>query len=267
MLTLNIELSTLNFAMHVKPKKHLGQHFLHDQNICERIAQAVTPLDGVELLEIGPGTGALTRKLVPHFPAMKVIDIDTESIAFLKENKVLPEENIIEGDFLQADAAQFFNGRPFTVAGNFPYNISSQILFQVYHNRHLVPQMVGMFQKEVAQRIASGPNNKDYGILSVLVQAFYDTRYLFTVNEGAFIPPPKVKSGVIRLMRKENYTLACNEETFLKVVKAGFNQRRKTLKNSLSSIMQPGQKIPFETQRPEQLTVQQFIELAASFEK
>lgn len=251
--------------MNVKPKKHLGQHFLHDVRICERIADAVSR-DGVQnVLEIGPGTGALTKKLIPHFPSLKVIDIDTESIQYLKDHNVVPAENIIEGDFLQNDLKTYFNGEEFIVAGNFPYNISSQILFKVYDNKEIVPEMVGMFQKEVAVRITSGHGTKDYGILSVLIQAFFDTKYLFTVNEGSFNPPPKVKSGVIKLVRKNGFSLGYDEKIFNRVVKAAFNQRRKTLKNSLSSLMQPGQKIPFEGLRPEQLDVKQFIELGAAF--
>lgn len=253
--------------MYVKPKKHLGQHFLHDQGICERIAIAVRNTDGVDVLEIGPGTGALTKKLLPKFPQLKVIDIDTESIAFLKENNVLPAENVMEGDFLKADPHVFFDGKPFVVTGNFPYNISSQILFRIYEHKHLVPEMVGMFQKEVAVRITSGHGNKDYGILSVLIQAFYETKYLFTVHEGSFNPPPKVKSGVIQITRKANQNLGCSELLFTRVVKTAFNQRRKTLKNSLSSILQPEQKIPFEGLRPEQLSVPQFIELAQAIEQ
>jgi 16S rRNA (adenine1518-N6/adenine1519-N6)-dimethyltransferase len=253
--------------MIVKPKKHLGQHFLHDVRICERIAGSVSTNGSQNILEIGPGTGALTKKLIPIFPQLKVIDIDTESIAYLKENNIVRAENIIEGDFLQNDLSTYFKGEEFIVVGNFPYNISSQILFKLYEQKELIPEMVGMFQKEVAKRIVSGHNNKDYGILSVLIQAFYDCSYLFTVNEGSFNPPPKVKSGVIKLVRKKDQNIHCDEKIFLRVVKAAFNQRRKTLKNSLSSIMQPGQKIPFEGLRPEQLDVPQFIELARGFQK
>ncbi len=253
--------------MNVKPKKHLGQHFLHDVRICERIAGSVSTNGSQNILEIGPGTGALTKKLIPIFPQLKVIDIDTESIAFLKENNIVPSENIIEGDFLQTELSTYFKGEEFIVVGNFPYNISSQILFKIYEQKELIPEMVGMFQKEVAKRIVSGHNNKDYGILSVLIQAFYDCSYLFTVNEGSFNPPPKVKSGVIKLVRKNDQNIQCDEKIFLRVVKTAFNQRRKTLKNSLSSIMQPGQKIPFEGLRPEQLDVAQFIELARGFQK
>lgn len=240
---------------------------MHDQRICEKIAAAISPGKGLNVLEIGPGTGALTKKLIPVFPDMKVVDIDTESIAYLKENKIVPAENIVEGDFLQMDLDVFFDGKEFIVAGNFPYNISSQILFAVFHNRHLVPEMVGMFQKEVAQRIVSGNQNKDYGILSVLIQAYYNAKYLFTVNEGSFNPPPKVKSGVIKLERKENLVIDYNEELFIKVVKAAFNQRRKTLRNSLSGLLKPEQKIPFDGLRPEQLTVADFIELTKAIEK
>ncbi|HYG53223.1 MAG TPA: 16S rRNA (adenine(1518)-N(6)/adenine(1519)-N(6))-dimethyltransferase RsmA [Flavobacteriales bacterium] len=251
--------------MNVRPKKHLGQHFLHDQKICERIAAAVSQDSIKNILEIGPGTGALTKKLLPHFPSLKVIDIDTESIRYLRDNNVLPAENSIEGDFLENDISSYFNGEQFMVVGNFPYNISSQILFKVYDNKTLIPEMVGMFQKEVAVRITSGHGTKDYGILSVLIQAFYEAKYLFTVNQGSFNPPPKVKSGVIKLVRKNGFLLGYDEKIFSRVVKAAFNQRRKTLKNSLSGLMQPGQKIPFEGLRPEQLSVPEFIELGACF--
>lgn len=248
--------------MKVKPKKHLGQHFLHDKGICERISNSVINEPLVNVLEIGPGTGALTVFLKQRFPEMKVIDIDEESIVYLVENNVLPKEQIIFGDFLQMDASEFFGGKPFVVAGNFPYNISSQILFKVIEARDVVPEMVGMFQKEVAVRIASGPGNKDYGILSVLSQAFYDIKYLFTVNEGSFNPPPKVKSGVIRMQRKADYTsLGCDVKLFFTVVKTAFNQRRKTLKNSLSGINPKKIELPYESKRPEQLDVKQFVEL------
>lgn len=248
--------------MKVRPKKHLGQHFLHDKNICQRIGDSVLNSTNVNVLEVGPGTGALTNVLKQRFPKMKVADVDQESIDYLIENNVLPKEQILFADFLAQPLEDYFNGQELVVTGNYPYNISSQIFFKVIENRQLVPEMTGMFQKEVAVRIASGPGNKDYGILSVLAQAFYEVKYLFTVNEGAFNPPPKVKSGVIRMIRKENYKeLGCNEKLFFQVVKTSFNQRRKTLRNSLSSLIPYGKTIPYSDKRPEQLSVAEFVGL------
>jgi 16S rRNA (adenine1518-N6/adenine1519-N6)-dimethyltransferase len=246
--------------MHVKPKKHLGQHFLHDKQICEKIANSLT-LAGksyTELVEIGPGTGALTAFLIPKKEVeLTVVEIDKESIAYLHIH--YPDLTVLDKDFLKLELSDMFKGNV-GIIGNFPYNISSQILFRVYEQRAIVPEVVGMFQKEVAQRVASGPGNKDYGILSVLLQAFYDIEYLFSVDEGCFTPPPKVKSGVIRLIRNKTEKLPCDENRFKLVVKTAFNQRRKTLRNSLKSITE---NVPerFSQKRPEQLSTPEFIEL------
>lgn len=244
----------------VRAKKHLGQHFLNDANIARQIAESMTGHGGYKkLLEIGPGTGVLTQFLVnnPQFD-FSVAEIDTESVAYLKQH--YPGLPISEGDFLQMDLQAFTGGQPMGIVGNFPYNISSQILFKVYDNRHLVTECAGMFQKEVAKRIASGPGNKDYGILSVLLQAFYKIDYLFSVPPGVFTPPPKVDSGVIRLERNTVAHLPCDEALFKTVVKLGFNQRRKMLRNGLSSLAK-GRDHRLFTQRAEQLSVDDFVEL------
>lgn len=246
----------------VRAKKALGQHFLNDDNIARKIAESITGHGGyTRLLEIGPGTGVLTKHLLtnPKFD-FYVAEIDTESVAYLKQAYPALTPHILEGDFLQMDLEAFAAGQKMGIVGNFPYNISSQILFKVYDNRHLVTECSGMFQKEVAKRIASGPGNKDYGILSVLLQAFYTIEYLFTVPPGVFTPPPKVDSGVIRLVRNEVETLACDEKLFKQVIKAGFNQRRKTLRNALS-VLYTGAPHPLFTQRAEQLSVADFVEL------
>ncbi len=251
----------------VKAKKHLGQHFLTEPGIAERIAQSVTRHQGIDrVLEIGPGTGVLTKELVAcNFAELKLIEIDTESITYLHEHYTGMKENIIEGDFLKIDLDSLFDGAPFVLAGNFPYNISSQILFRMFENRTMIPEMVGMFQKEVGERVASGPGNKKYGILSVLLQVYFDIEYLFTVHEDAFNPPPRVKSGVIRLKRNERKDLPISDNFFKAVVKLAFNQRRKTMRNSLMSLTGK-EPIPALTEtlklRPEQLSPQAFIDLA-----
>lgn len=245
----------------VKPKKHLGQHFLTDLSIAKDIADALL-VNGKykKVLEIGPGTGALTQFLLERSEfSTEVVEIDTESVKYLHEHYpklVVHEENFLKMDFSQ------FNGEPIAVAGNFPYNISSQILFKVLDERDHVPEVVGMFQKEVAERVAEGPGSKTYGILSVLLQAFYDIEYLFTVPENVFNPPPKVKSGVIRLIRNEVNHLPCDEKLFKTIVKATFNQRRKTVRNGVKGLLK-GEKIEHELmqKRPEQLSVEQFVEL------
>ena len=219
--------------MEVRAKKYLGQHFLKDEQIAQQIAESLTGLTP-HVLEIGPGMGVLTKYLHAN-PALDfhAIEIDTESVAYLHDH--YPALHVIEGDFLKLDLQELFS-EPFAVIGNFPYNISSQILFKVYENRNHIPEVVGMFQKEVAERVAAKPGSKTYGILSVLLSAFYDIEYLFTVHEHVFNPPPKVKSAVIRLRRNQVSALACDEALFTKVVKIGFNQRRKTLRNSVSPI-------------------------------
>jgi 16S rRNA (adenine1518-N6/adenine1519-N6)-dimethyltransferase len=245
----------------VRPKKNLGQHFLKDKKIAARIADSITGEGYESVLEIGPGMGILTRFLLDrNFHEFKVIEIDRESVNYLKEN-LTELKNIISGDFLSIDINNLFEGK-FCVAGNFPYNISSQILFKVLDHRDKVVEVTGMFQKEVAERICAGPGSKTYGILSVLLQAYYDTDYLFSVSENVFSPPPKVKSGVIRLKRNTVKTLGCDEHLFTRVVKASFNQRRKTLRNSVRSAFRlKSEDNPLFHLRPEQLSVDQFIGL------
>jgi 16S rRNA (adenine1518-N6/adenine1519-N6)-dimethyltransferase len=246
----------------IAPKKHLGQHFLNDKAICERIACSLTFYgDYKDLIEIGPGTGALTEFLVPFKNInLHLMDVDHESIAFLNDNYKDKVKNILHADFLNYDLNKISEGK-IGVIGNFPYNISSQILFRVLDFKDRVPEVVGMFQKEVAMRIAEGPGSKDYGIISVLLQAYYDIDYLFTVDEHVFIPPPKVKSGVIRLKRNKVEKLDCDEVLFKKVVKGCFNQRRKMIRNSIRAIAPELKDHPYFTLRPEQLSVAQFVEL------
>ncbi len=254
--------------MTVRAKKHLGQHFLNDENIAKRIADTLTENKYNNVLEIGPGMGVLTKYLLDKKFTTSVIEIDKESIEFLKVHYLNLSDRIINDDFLKIDISKLFNGEQFAVIGNFPYNISTQIVFKTIENRSQIPELCGMFQKEVAQRIAEKPGNKIYGITSVLTQAFYDVEYLFTVPPSVFNPPPKVDSGVIRLIRKDNYTLPVNESLFFKIVKTAFNQRRKTLRNSLKSF-QLTDKLREDAifaLRPEQLSVQQFIDLTKSIE-
>lgn len=246
----------------VRAKKHLGQHFLNDATIARNIAECLTGHGGYKrLLEIGPGTGVLTQHLLndTRFD-LYVAEIDTESVDYLKKNYAQLAGKIIEGDFLQMDLNAFNNGQPVGIVGNFPYNISSQILFKVYDDKHLVTECAGMFQKEVAKRIVSPPGNKDYGILSVLLQAYYNIEYLFDVPPHVFTPPPKVDSGVIRLVRNNVEKLDCDEKLFKTVVKLAFNQRRKMLRNGLSSLAK-GRDHRLFTQRAEQLSVAEFVEL------
>ncbi|MDX1905275.1 MAG: 16S rRNA (adenine(1518)-N(6)/adenine(1519)-N(6))-dimethyltransferase RsmA [Thermonemataceae bacterium] len=245
----------------VKPKKHLGQHFLKDFSIAKNIADLV-PLPLTEsLLEIGAGTGILTQFFLDKDTDFSVIEIDTESVAYLKTH--FPQLSIIEGDFLELNLLKVFENKKVFIVGNFPYNISSQIFFKILENKNTVTGVVCMLQKEVAERIASKEGNKDYGILSVLLQAFYEIRYHFTVPENVFNPPPKVKSGVIRLQRNQEKELPCNEKTFFNVVKTAFNQRRKTLRNALKSLIHK-EELKNDSvldKRAEQLSVQDFIEL------
>jgi len=245
----------------VKPKKGLGQHFLNDRNIARKIADSLSGEGYESVLEIGPGMGILTEFLFRrNFPDFRVVEIDDESVRYLKI--AYPEfEGIISGDFLKMDIRSLFRGK-IAIAGNFPYNISSQILFRVLEHRDIVTEVTGMLQREVAERICAGPGSKRYGILSVLLQAYYDTKYLFTVSEQVFSPPPKVKSGVIQLKRNETISLPCDEDLFLKVVKACFNQRRKTLRNSVrAAFTLRSEDHPDLHLRPEQLSVAQFISL------
>lgn len=246
----------------VRPKKHLGQHFLADKKIAERIAETLSP-NYTEVCEIGPGTGVLTTPLLKNstISKLKLIEIDRESVAYLHENFTDERLNIVEADFLKLDPKTIFE-KPFPIIGNFPYNISSQIFFKVLENPNHIPEVVCMIQKEVAERLASPPGNKTYGILSVLLQAWFDIEYCFTVNENVFIPPPKVKSGVIKLTRNNTQKLDCDEVFFKKVVKAAFNQRRKTIRNTMKLIC-PNVLPDHELlgKRAEQLTVDQFVEL------
>ena len=251
----------------VSPKKHLGQHFLKDENIAKKIVRSLALKEKYKTtVEVGAGTGVLTKYLLQEndFETF-VVEIDWESIAFLKKNFSHLEGRIIEKDFLgfTTDLLPSVICRlPFAIIGNFPYNISTQILFKVLEFRNQIPEVVGMFQKEVAERIASPPGNKTYGILSVLMQAYYKIEYLFTVNPQVFNPPPHVKSAVIRLTRNDVMKLDCDEELFFKVVKAGFNQRRKTLRNSLGAMFKvQSLKSELLTKRAEQLSVNDFVEL------
>ena len=248
----------------VKPKKFLGQHFLKDLSIAKDIADTVDECPGLPILEVGPGMGVLTQFLMEKGREVKVVELDFESVAYLRENFPALEGNIIEDDFLKLKLEKLFDGRPFVLTGNYPYNISSQIFFKMLDYKDLIPCCTGMIQKEVAERIAAGPGSKTYGILSILIQAWYKVEYLFTVREHVFNPPPKVKSAVIRMTRNETKELGCNERLFKLIVKTTFNQRRKTLRNSISSILEKGNPLsndPVFNKRPEQLSVQEFIEL------
>ena len=253
---------------HVKAKKHLGQHFLNDENIAQKIADTLTLKGYKTVLEIGPGMGVLTKYLLKKDVETHVIEIDTESVDYLKNNYLNLASRVIEQDFLKYDLNTVFKGKPFAIIGNFPYNISTQIVFKTLEMRDQVPEFSGMFQKEVAQRICSKEGSKVYGILSVLTQAFYDAEYLFTVPPHVFNPPPKVDSGVLRLTRKEKYNLDCDENMLFKVVKTAFQQRRKTLRNSLKTFNLSNnlrEDVIFG-KRPEQLSVAQFIELTILIE-
>lgn len=247
----------------VRPKKHLGQHFLKDLSIAERIAKGLTGHGAYKtVLEVGPGTGVLTQFLLKSDYETWVVDIDKESIAYLEENFTELDGRIIDGDFLKYDFLKD-TGTPLAIIGNFPYNISSQILFRILELRNVVPEVVCMIQKEVADRIAEGPGSKTYGILSVLLQAYYDIEYLFTVKPGVFNPPPKVNSGVIRLKRNQTEQLDCDENLFKTVVKTGFQMRRKTLRNALKPINLPAELAgdPILDLRAEALSVNQFVDL------
>ena len=252
----------------VKAKKHLGQHFLKDESIAKAIADSLN-LEGYnDLLEIGPGMGVLTKFLLPKPVTVFVIEIDNESVVYLQENFPKLEGKIIAKDFLKYNINEIFEGKQFAIIGNFPYNISTQIVFRALEYRNQIPEFAGMFQKEVAERICEKKGTKAYGILSVLVQAFYEAEYLFTVNEDVFIPAPKVKSGVLRLRRKENFILPCGEKLFFTVVKTAFQQRRKTMRNSLKTLNLSDELRTdsiFDL-RPEQLDVAQFIALTQKIE-
>ena len=249
----------------VKAKKFLGQHFLTDETIAKRIVDSLTG-STPNVMEIGPGMGVLTKYLINN-PGLNfhVVELDRESVVWLRDH--YPTLSVIEGDFLRLDLDELFP-EMFAIIGNFPYNISSQILFRVFDYRNQAVEVVGMFQKEVAERVAAGPGSKTYGILSVLLSAFYNIEYLFTVNESVFNPPPKVKSAVIRLVRNDVERLECDEQLFVKVVKAGFNQRRKTLRNALRSagLVIDGVDDVFLAKRAEQLSVDEFVNLTKSIQ-
>lgn len=252
----------------VKAKKHLGQHFLTDETIAKQIADSLSLVGYDTVLEIGAGMGVLTKYLLEKPTTLFVVEIDTESVNYLNTHYKKLQNQIFREDFLKFDIATALNHKPFAIIGNFPYNISSQILFKAIEMRHYIPEFAGMFQKEVAQRICEKKGTKAYGILSVLTQAFYDAEYLFTVPPTVFNPPPRVESGVLRLRRKENYILPCDEKKFFTVVKTAFNQRRKTLRNSLKSLNLPEEIKGDEifNLRPEQLTVADFIALTQKLE-
>lgn len=262
--------------MTVKAKKHLGQHFLTDKNICAKIANTYGAHEGCKrVLEIGPGMGALTEFLLKDESLeVWVMDVDTESIAYLNEHLPKLKGRILEKDFLRVKLEEIMGNEPFSVVGNFPYNISSQILFKCIDYKDQIPEIMGMFQKEVAERVAEKPGSKQYGILSVLLQAYYDIDYCFTVDEHVFNPPPKVKSGVIRCVRNERKALPCSDELFKRIVKTTFNQRRKTIWNTIKPLIsnfsdeqkETIKAHPFMSLRPEVLSVEQFIELTQLIE-
>lgn len=268
----------------VRPKKQLGQHFLTDLEVAQKIANTVDACPGLPILEVGPGMGVLTQYLLPKGRPVKVVEIDTESVAYLKEHMPQLGEDILEDDFLRMPLDRIFSGNPFVLTGNYPYNISSQIFFRMLEYRDLIPCCTGMIQREVALRMAAAPGSRTYGILSVLLQAWYDIEYLFTVDEHVFCPPPKVKSAVIRLTRNSVTSLPCQEALFRRVVKTTFNQRRKTLRNNIRPLLtqidteQTGKGIqpkdhtewlaqPLFQKRPEQLSVEDFIQLTLSLQE
>ena len=250
----------------VRPKKNLGQHFLTDLSIARRIADTVDACPTLPVLEVGPGMGVMTQFLVEKPRKLKVVEIDRESVAYLKETLFMgndSEDHIIEGDFLRMDLRQVFDGQQFVLTGNYPYDISSQIFFKMLDYRDLIPCCTGMIQHEVALRMAAKPGSKQYGILSVLLQAWYDIEYVLSVGPGAFNPPPKVKSAVIRLKRNSRTELGCDEKLFKQVVKTAFNQRRKTLRNALKPLLKEGANTtdPIFELRAEKLGVEDFVRL------
>lgn len=250
--------------MQVKPKKALGQHFLTDLGIARRIADTLDAFAGLPVVEVGPGMGVLTQFLLEKGHDLTVVEIDTESVEYLRRHMPALEGRILAEDFLRLDLGALFPGRKFCVIGNYPYNISSQIFFHILEWKDQVVCCSGMLQREVAERLAARPGTKARGILSVLLQAWYDVEYLFTVDEHVFNPPPKVKSGVVRLTRNSITDLGCDPVLFRKVVKATFGQRRKTIRNSIRGVLPPGVPVPespLMALRPEQLSVEQFVEL------
>ena len=253
----------MSYRREIRPKKSLGQHFLKDLSIAEQIADTLSSYRELPTLEVGPGTGVLTQFLLDKYPYLTVVELDVESVAHLKTNFPELEGRIIEGDFLKLDLDKLFS-TPFAIIGNYPYNISSQIFFKVLDYKDQIPVCAGMVQKEVAERIASKPGKKAYGIISVLLQVWYDIEYLFTVEPVVFDPPPKVRSAVIRMTRNQRTSLNCDEALLKTVVKAAFNQRRKTMRNSLKSLLGKENdllKNAIFDKRPEQLSVEEFIDL------
>jgi len=253
----------------VRAKKHLGQHFLKDEVVAKKIADTLNLNGYNKVLEIGPGTGVLTKYLLEKDIELVAMDLDRDSISFLEANYLNKNLQLLEADFLKYDLSDVFGENEFAVTGNFPYNISTQIVFKTLENKEKIPEFTGMFQKEVALRICAKEGSKTYGILSVLAQAFYEAEYLFTVPPTVFNPPPKVESGVLRLVRKADFSLACDEKMLYKVVKTAFQQRRKTMRNSLKSF-NLSDKIKEDTifgQRPEQLSVAQFVALTLKLEE
>ena len=254
----------------VKPKKFLGQHFLKDLTIAKQIADTVDAIPALPVLEVGPGMGVMTQFLMQKPRPLKVVELDFESVDYLRRTWPQLEDDIIEDDFLKMHLDRTFEGHPFILTGNYPYNISSQIFFKMLDNRNLIPCCTGMIQKEVADRICARPGTKAYGILSVLIQAWYTPEYLFTVEPSVFNPPPKVRSAVIRLMRNDTQQLNCDPDLFKKVVKTTFNQRRKTLRNNIRPLLSELAPTadhasfladPLFNLRPEQLSVEQFVDL------
>lgn len=251
----------------VRPKKNLGQHFLTDLSIAQRIADTVDACPAIPILEVGPGMGVLTQYLMQKSRGLKVVEIDTESVNYLHEHFSVMKENIIGEDFLRMDLSKVFDGRQFVLTGNYPYDISSQIFFKMLDYKDIIPCCTGMIQREMAQRIASPPGKKAYGIISVLIQAWYNVEYLFTVDEDVFNPPPKVKSAVIRMTRNKVTHLDCDEKLFKRLVKTVFNQRRKMLRVSFRQMFRKDQidkdfiSQEIMTKRPEQLSVAEFVHL------
>ena len=248
----------------VKPKKFLGQHFLTDLKVASNIADTVDACPDIPVLEVGPGMGVLTQYILKKDRPFKVVEIDRESVPYLQEHFPELGDNIIEADFLLLDLNTVFDGKPFVLTGNYPYNISSQIFFKMVEHKELIPCCTGMIQKEVAERMAAKPGSKTYGVLSVLIQAWYDVEYLFTVNENVFNPPPKVKSAVIRLTRNKKENLGCDEALFRRIVKTVFTMRRKMMRNGMKQIVgkdSPLLNDPIFNLRPEQLSVEDFINL------
>lgn len=258
----------------VRPKKNLGQHFLVDLSIARRIADTVdVPFSEIPVLEVGPGMGVMTQFLTRKERPLKVVEIDRESVDYLTANHIVDAQQIIAGDFLRMDLSEVFGGQTFVLTGNYPYDISSQIFFKMLDNKDLIPCCTGMIQHEVALRMGAQPGNKQYGILSVLIQAWYDVEYLFTVPPDVFNPPPKVQSAVIRMVRNKVSDIGCDEQLFRRIVKTTFNQRRKMLRVSLKQLLKPDSSLldpssevnkqysQFLTLRPEQLSIAQFVEL------